>query len=252
MLQTELTPFTQNTHYLQTCTHKWLAKYKDARAGHVGASGGVIPSKKRKLPIDAGDSQRAPTFGNEKAPANLFIDSTNPNPTPTKPPTLETFTFSPHNPNPTTNRNPEVPRSPKRKQSRSHNPRQQSQSSPPQQSYPSQRQSFGSWSSLSSSSSVAVSNPPSTDTEKLIISKGLPIAEETLNAVLAALAEIGYPGLTLDDLGKLNPPDEYESELQVMAEVRGYFQVSYKACSNIFAICTVLSAGVSLLTESYR
>ena len=218
----------------------------------MGASGGVIPSKKRKLPIDAGDSQRTPTFGNEKAPAKLVVDSTNLDPTPTRPPTLETFTFSPHNPNPMTNRSPEVPLSPKRKQSKSHNPRQQSQSSPPQQSYPSQRQSFGSWSPLSSSSSVAVSKPPSTDTEKFIISKGPPIADETLNAVLAALAEIGYPGLTPDDLGKLNPPDEYESELQVMAEVRGYFQVSYKACSNVFAIYSVLSADALPLTESYR
>jgi hypothetical protein len=46
--------------------------------------------------------------------------------------------------------------------------------------------------------------------------------------VLAALAEIGYVGLSKDDLGKLNPPDEYETELEVMAEIRGYFQVSYK------------------------
>jgi hypothetical protein len=42
------------------------------------------------------------------------------------------------------------------------------------------------------------------------------------------LASIGYPGLSAEDLGKLNPPDEYETELRVMAEVRGYFQVSYK------------------------
>ncbi|TFY58284.1 hypothetical protein EVJ58_g6511 [Rhodofomes roseus] len=45
---------------------------------------------------------------------------------------------------------------------------------------------------------------------------------------LSALAKLGYTGLTVDDLGKLNPPDEYEEELKVMAEVRAYFQVSYK------------------------
>lgn len=45
---------------------------------------------------------------------------------------------------------------------------------------------------------------------------------------LSALAKLGYVGLTVDDLGKLNPPDEYEEELHVMAEVRAYFQVAYK------------------------
>lgn len=52
-------------------------------------------------------------------------------------------------------------------------------------------------------------------------------AEKT-NQILALLAELGLTGLTKEDLGKLNPPDEYEAELKIMAEVRGYFQVSYK------------------------
>jgi hypothetical protein len=51
---------------------------------------------------------------------------------------------------------------------------------------------------------------------------------EKINSVLALLADIGYSGLSIEDLGKLNPPDEYEAELNMMAEVRGYFQVSYK------------------------
>lgn len=46
---------------------------------------------------------------------------------------------------------------------------------------------------------------------------------------LALLAKLGYTGLNADDLGKLNPPDEFEEELQVMAEVRAYFHVAYKA-----------------------
>ncbi|PBK80191.1 hypothetical protein ARMGADRAFT_1003277 [Armillaria gallica] len=45
---------------------------------------------------------------------------------------------------------------------------------------------------------------------------------------LAALAALGFTGLTAEDLEKLHPVDEYETELKVMAEVRGYFQVSYK------------------------
>ena len=61
-----------------------------------------------------------------------------------------------------------------------------------------------------------------------------PIAETSLflksddNALLAMLAERGFSGLTIADLGKLNPPDEFDTELRVMAEVRGYFQVAYK------------------------
>jgi len=39
------------------------------------------------------------------------------------------------------------------------------------------------------------------------------------------LAALGYDGHTVDDLGKVKPADEYEMELQVMAEVRGYFQM---------------------------
>ncbi|KAA1467041.1 hypothetical protein DENSPDRAFT_66992 [Dentipellis sp. KUC8613] len=45
---------------------------------------------------------------------------------------------------------------------------------------------------------------------------------------LAALAKAGYAGLNAEDLGRLNKADEYENEMQVMAEVRSYFQVSYK------------------------
>ncbi len=52
-------------------------------------------------------------------------------------------------------------------------------------------------------------------------------AELTAEA-LAALAALGYTGLTEEDLGKLNKADEYEEELQLMAEVRAYFQVAYK------------------------
>lgn len=52
--------------------------------------------------------------------------------------------------------------------------------------------------------------------------------EQRLSDALAALAALGYHGVTAEDLAKLRPPDEYEEELQVMAEVRAYFQVAYK------------------------
>lgn len=46
--------------------------------------------------------------------------------------------------------------------------------------------------------------------------------------MLASLAKLGYQGLTAADFGKLVRPDEYEHELEVMAEVRAYFKVAYK------------------------
>ena len=49
------------------------------------------------------------------------------------------------------------------------------------------------------------------------------------------LAKYGYGISNLDDLAKLKPGDEYEAELLVMAEVRGYFQVAYKVRSE--SIC---------------
>lgn len=51
---------------------------------------------------------------------------------------------------------------------------------------------------------------------------------DTIRELMSLLAKLGHNQLKLEDLAKLNPPDEYENELQVMAEVRGYFKVSYK------------------------
>jgi hypothetical protein len=49
---------------------------------------------------------------------------------------------------------------------------------------------------------------------------------------LEALAEVGYANITASDLSRLSPPDEFEEELQVMANVRAYFQVAHKVCSH--------------------
>ncbi|KAJ7915221.1 hypothetical protein B0H13DRAFT_1610747, partial [Mycena leptocephala] len=51
---------------------------------------------------------------------------------------------------------------------------------------------------------------------------------EKINTVLALLAELGYPGVVPEDLGKLRPVDEFETEITVMSEVRGYFECAYK------------------------
>ena len=45
---------------------------------------------------------------------------------------------------------------------------------------------------------------------------------------LKALEELGYPGLAFSDLSRLHPSDNFQIELEVMADVRAYFQVSFK------------------------
>ncbi|KAG2148928.1 P-loop containing nucleoside triphosphate hydrolase protein [Suillus clintonianus] len=53
--------------------------------------------------------------------------------------------------------------------------------------------------------------------------------EESLESrALRALAEAGYVGLTVANLSRLLPPEPYEKELIVMADVRAYYQVAYK------------------------
>jgi hypothetical protein len=48
--------------------------------------------------------------------------------------------------------------------------------------------------------------------------------DEKVNTVMAGLADLGFHGLTAADLAKLLPPDEMEPAINIMAEVRAYFQ----------------------------
>lgn len=73
MLETEQTPFTQNDHYLQTCKDKWLAKYKDARAGRVEISYEPL-SKKQKLP-DSGKSHSINGASAQPSPGLYWLKS---------------------------------------------------------------------------------------------------------------------------------------------------------------------------------
>ena len=71
-----------------------------------------------------------------------------------------------------------------------------------------------------------------------VLPKAPLLADETkqqlMRDTLANLQKLGYSATEVD-LGKLNPPDLYEDELQVMAEVRAYFQVAYKVCRSTSA-----------------
>lgn len=55
IIEKEKTPFTQNTHYLEDATQKWLVNYKGARAG----AGGLPPSTSTKRARDEGNTNGA-------------------------------------------------------------------------------------------------------------------------------------------------------------------------------------------------
>jgi hypothetical protein len=52
--------------------------------------------------------------------------------------------------------------------------------------------------------------------------------EWPVDKALRSLAEAGYPNLRVQDLARLLPPDPYEEELIVMADVRAFYHVAYK------------------------
>ncbi|KAG8853986.1 hypothetical protein FRB96_007849 [Tulasnella sp. 330] len=55
---------------------------------------------------------------------------------------------------------------------------------------------------------------------------------DNITAALTHLTVLGYQGLTATDLTKLLPEDENSPALEIMAEVRAYFQVAYKRFSD--------------------
>lgn len=236
MLEVEQTPFTQNDHYLQTCKDKWLAKYKDARAGRREAS--IEPKSKRAR---HGDNERstvtnrssAQSPGDTSKPLNAFA--------PTFPSNDSGFVFGKSQPfgqlgksafgqsqgfsvfQPVSTDKQKSPISglfkfgtPAAELAETQTP-----------------SALGSSASTAPSTGLRSSSPamaPATSAKSTAaaVLPSDPSGLEKINSVLALLADIGYTGLNAEDLGKLNPPDKYETELHVMAEVRGYFQVSYK------------------------
>ncbi|KAJ7590318.1 P-loop containing nucleoside triphosphate hydrolase protein [Mycena floridula] len=55
-----------------------------------------------------------------------------------------------------------------------------------------------------------------------------PYETQAMETLLSAVAAVGIPNISQDNIERLRGPDEYEEELIVMAEVRAYFHVSYK------------------------
>lgn len=240
IIEVEETPFTQNTHYLETCTEKWLAKYKDVRAGKMD-----LPSTVQQLPTP---TLAVPTPSLCACGFMLFIIS------------AHNLTFIPKIVGSSQNQNfggPSFsqPRATEREKSTTPVPFWEKNTNAPALApaataapntgtaspfgtlFRAPGASASGTGSPAATPTIAISGPSSVSPAPLPFSFSAATAaarptpapdQEKINLALAALAELGYRGLTAEDLGKLNPSDEYETELEVMAQVRGYFQVAYK------------------------
>lgn len=197
-LDAERMPYTQNTHYYQTAKEKWLARYKADRAEQ-----GSLDTTKNPPPT-------APTA----TPFKLF---NNP-PQPASAATPSKKGFSP---------------SGGAFSAFTHSTSQSAFASTPATPTATLPFSFGNGSSSTTPTAGGIfaaqkEQPPApapTPSVKTSLSEE---KEEKMKQAIALLAGAGYEGLRVEDLGKLHPPDVYEREMNVMAEVRGYFQVSYK------------------------
>lgn len=219
-LEIQKTPFTQNEHYFEATRLKWLGRYKDGRkAKSTAPSGNLLePTNVFVLSADATISGLAQDA--ERSKAN---------------PVLGTGAFGGFNSNPSTfglsfsgEKQPSLFYNPKPTSNSAGQPSPQNKTPngniggnaivPPP---PTTQTSFTNVFGTPATATRPFSSPQTLDD---FAKKD----KDKVDEALAALAAIGYTGLTTDDLGKLNPEDEYETELEVMAEVRAYFQVSYK------------------------
>lgn len=209
LLKLETTPYTQNYHYLSDKTAVTLAKYKDVRANNASSGKGdkrpslheFDPDEKQKLsPVHQGSSSgQVGNSANQPAPATSSIQSI---------------------------------RAGKilKKKGKGYGDRPVSpqavrlDNAMPAAVYGS---TFGMGQSAfwtgQTDARKAVPEDPELAAEAEAADR-----ENVTREALALLAKLGYTGLTAEDLPKLSPPDEFEEELHVMAEVRAYFQVSYK------------------------
>ncbi|KAJ7742281.1 P-loop containing nucleoside triphosphate hydrolase protein [Mycena metata] len=208
ILEMETTPMTQNDHYLQVTTEKWAARYKEHRAGKPS---GAAASKHRKTAKTAPNNAFSFATSSVASPAPLkpvpgFVSfapppPVKPIPKPFAPPTSTPATTTPEAPPafapPLTGTAPIY--------------------TPPAPPLPHPFSPF-----------VAASSP---------VSGGIPTSSAQASQVdtaLALLAQLGYTGLTEDDLGKLRGGDEYETEIMLMSGVRAYFQAStFRVIDNI-------------------
>lgn len=256
-LELERVPYTQNTHYLQETKAKYLALYKDARSG------------KLELPQAEWKSTGSGPEGGEDDCMYCFtvhllifiiylvtveVDFEPPSATTTspfnfaasKPATDSQFKFGQPTSMAISPKRPAAPASlagapARKKNKRGHNPYKTTSSN-----------GSGAFGAMPTSAneapepsspkfSATVSEPPEDTLDEAADRTAVTSRKRALDSderreledkALAALASLGYH-VTPADLGKLNPPDVYEAELELMAEVRAYFQIAYKVCLSL-------------------
>ncbi|KAG6918467.1 hypothetical protein DXG01_014094 [Tephrocybe rancida] len=219
VLKVEATPYTQNVYYLSSSTAKWLARYKEERSGK--STNGQTPHKRRTTDdeeeVTTPAPAAAPPLKCEHFAFSVCYDADGLLAIP--------FSFA-------KDATPEIETA-----SAFGMPAAQGSDAPAQGIFGAPKQP--SPQALSSTSSAfglprrvptlapIFGVPPSATAASPIqaVDDG---REKKISSALAALAALGYRGVSEVDFGKLIPPDEYETEIQVMAEVRGYFQIAYK------------------------
>ncbi|KAI0820111.1 P-loop containing nucleoside triphosphate hydrolase protein [Trametes gibbosa] len=230
ILTLETSPFTQNGHYLAESRDKWLAKYKDARAGR-GLPERVTPvsSTVGTTTSTASSIFGVPTLG-IKAPESAF-NFVYGSASATSRPSVSL----PSKPLTPSNSKPAGHHSPKKKNkkgpytvqptlnwaqpSSEGDPAEEGELEPPTPSTAISQLPFHPLFSPSTPAAPTIPQPSPEEVQK---------KADLVTEALATLAKLGYAGLTEDDLGKLNKADVFEEEMELMAEVRAYFQVSYK------------------------
>ncbi|KAJ7024655.1 P-loop containing nucleoside triphosphate hydrolase protein [Mycena alexandri] len=181
ILEMETTPMTQNDHYLQVTTEKWAARYKEERAGKPSAA------KHRKTV--------------KPATHNTFSFATPPlasvaSPAPLKP--IPSFlSFAP--PPPTSAAASTPATTPVVAPPSTAAPAAPLAYTPPAPVLPHPFAPF-----------VVASSP---------VSGGIPTKAQAsqVDTALTLLAQLGYTGLSEEDLGKLRGGDEYETEIMLMS-----------------------------------
>ncbi|KAJ7061772.1 P-loop containing nucleoside triphosphate hydrolase protein, partial [Mycena amicta] len=193
LLEMETQPMTQNSHYLQATTEKWVGKYRDQRAGKTPLPESPLKSKRAKTMEGSGAAvlRRSISCSRLSSPAKFEFK---PGPASTTSKTSSTFV-----PNATASVGLNDKGAPV-----------------PFAKMPAS--AFGTNPSFGGSESESPTRPTAAVAQD----------EEQLKIALGALAQLGYTGISAEDLGKLRPADEYEAEIVLMGGVRAYFQVSYK------------------------
>ncbi|KAJ3722601.1 P-loop containing nucleoside triphosphate hydrolase protein [Lentinula raphanica] len=229
-LATERMPYTQNDHYLESTTQGWLDKYRAIRSGNLVED---CPDPQTKNDSDSTSASFSGFDPNPNTTGGRTSDSSGQTPfsfaglhTPLESPlssssstsstsnrSSSTFTFAP-----------------------STRPSQTLPfpfGAPP----PSNGSTSSSWTQPSpvsantakpSSNAAHVKKPSTTSAETKTTEQ---IDDKALLEAISLLVKAGVPIASLSPteiVGKLAPSDEFEKELKVMAEVRGYFQVAYK------------------------